>query len=192
MYVIYDEKITGKGENTLSVGSSFESIYEKYSRKIYTYCYRMTASVHTAQELMQDTFVRLVEKYGDMTLQDNELSAFLYRIAHNLCVDHIRKEYRFSSVKMLLFKPDSPVNIEEHVVNDYYSEAMEKCLNALTPVQKSILILHIVEELPHGHIARILNKSEAAVRKQYQRSKSKIKKMLEKEGVVKGERISLV
>lgn len=69
---------------------------------------------------------------------------------------------------------------------------MEKCLDALTPVQRSILILHIVEELPHGHIARILNKSEAAVRKQYQRSKSKIKKMLEKEGVVKGERISLV
>ena len=141
MYVVYDEKTVTKEKNALLVSSCFESIYEKYSRKIYTYCYRMTASVHTAQELMQDTFVRLVEKYGNVTLQDNEVSAFLYRIAHNLCVDHIRKEYRFSSVKMLLFKPDGPVNIEEHVVNDYYSEAMEKCLNALTPVKKSILIL---------------------------------------------------
>ncbi len=172
--------------------NNFDNIYEKYSKRIYTYCYKMTSSVHSAQELMQDTFVRFVVKYGRKTLYDNELAACLYKIAHNLCVDYIRKESRFSSLKSLLYYSDSPVSIEERVVGDYYSEVVERCLNALTPVQKSILILHIVDELSHGQIAAILSKSEEAVRKQYQRSKSKIKKMLEKEGMVNGEKIRLV
>lgn len=178
--------------NRLSSCECFESIYERYSRRIYTYCCKMTARVHVAQELMQDTFVRFAEKCGWMTLQEKELSAYLFKIAHNLCVDYIRKESRFSSLKALLFYPVSPPGIEECVVNDYYSETMERCLNSLTPDQRSIMILHVVEELSHAQIASILNKSEEAVRKQYQRSKSKIRKMLEKEGVVNGEEIRLV
>lgn len=172
--------------------SCFESIYEKYSKKIYVYCYKMTAGVHTAQELMQDTFVRFIEKCGNMDLQDNELLAYLYKIAHNLCIDFMRKECRFSSIKALLYYSVNLISIEEQTVSNSYSEAMERCLNALTPAQKSIVILHVVEGLPHGQIASILNKSEEAVRKQYQRSKEKIRKMLAKEGVVNGETIRFV
>ncbi len=178
--------------NALSDCHFLESIYERYSKRVYTYCYKMTANVHAAQELMQDTFVRFFEKCGRMTLQDNELPAYIFKIAHNLCVDYIRRECRFSSIKAMLSCPVSTAGIEEHAVSSYYSDVMGRCLDALTPVQKSIVVFHIVEDLTHGQIASVLNMSEAAVRKQYQRSKSKIRRMLEKEGIVNGEGIGLV
>ena len=165
----------------------FKIIYEQYSKSIYIYCYKMTSRIHIAQEIMQDTFVRFFEKCSGMDLQNCELSAYLYKIAHNLCVDHIRKECRFASLKAFIYDSDISPGIEEHVTGDCYSEAMQRWLKALTPTQRSIVILHAVEKLSHSQIASILNKREEAVRKQYQRSKDKIRDLLEREGVMKNE-----
>lgn len=176
----------------MSNDNDFKIIYEQYSKHIYTYCYKMTSKIHIAQEMMQDTFVMFFEKCSRMDLQDRELLAYLYKIAHNLCIDYIRKECRFASLKAFIFTPDISPGIEEHMLKDCYSEVMERCLKALTPMQRSIVTLHAVERLSHGQIAAILNKKEEAVRKQYQRSKDKIRYLLKKEGVMKNEAIRTV
>ena len=64
---------------------------EEYYNNIYRYCYLHTQNRHTAEDLTQETFLKFLEtsNYQDR----GKPLAFLYTIARNLCIDHIRQDH---------------------------------------------------------------------------------------------------
>ena len=70
-------------------------LYEKYKRPIHTYIYRLLANLEDADDLTQEVFLRAFVAWQDLYDRDN-LSAWLYRIATNLCVDLLRRRKRIS------------------------------------------------------------------------------------------------
>lgn len=76
---------------------SFELImlYEKYKRQIHTYIYRLLGSREDADDLTQEVFLSAFLSWGKLADRDR-LSAWLYRIATNLCVDRLRRRKRIS------------------------------------------------------------------------------------------------
>src|SRR5712692_5218441 len=73
----------------------FGTLYEKFSRPIHTYVYRLLGSQEDADDLTQEVFTRAYIAWNDLYDRDN-LSPWLYRIATNLCVDHLRRRKRIS------------------------------------------------------------------------------------------------
>lgn len=73
----------------------FSTIYEKFSRPIHSYIYRLLGSQEDADDVTQEVFTRAYVSWNGLYDRDN-LSPWLYRIATNLCVDQLRRRKRIS------------------------------------------------------------------------------------------------
>ncbi len=73
----------------------FGTLYEKFSRPIHSYIYRLLGSQEDADDVTQEVFTRAYVSWNDLYDRDN-LSPWLYRIATNLCVDQLRRRKRIS------------------------------------------------------------------------------------------------
>ncbi len=73
----------------------FSALYEKFSRPIHSYVYRLLGSQEDADDVTQEVFTRAYLSWNDLYDRDN-LSPWLYRIATNLCVDQLRRRRRIS------------------------------------------------------------------------------------------------
>lgn len=73
----------------------FGMLYEKFSRPLHSYIYRLLGSHEDADDVTQEVFTRAYLAWNDLYDRDN-LSPWLYRIATNLCVDHLRRRKRIS------------------------------------------------------------------------------------------------
>jgi RNA polymerase sigma-70 factor (ECF subfamily) len=73
----------------------FGALYEKFSRPIHSYIYRLLGSQEDADDVTQEVFTRAYVSWNDLYDRDN-LSPWLYRIATNLCVDQLRRRKRIS------------------------------------------------------------------------------------------------
>jgi RNA polymerase sigma-70 factor (ECF subfamily) len=73
----------------------FGMLYEKFKRPIHSYIYRLLGSQEDADDLTQEVFMRAYVAWNDLYDREN-LSPWLYRIATNLCVDHLRRRKRIS------------------------------------------------------------------------------------------------
>lgn len=164
-----------------TVPDEFQEIVEKQQKKIFRYCFRMTGDFHAAQDIMQDAFVSCYGKYTGKGIIGN-ITGYLYKTAYHKCIDYLngRKKVRLVELDPELECPG--MDTEKLLLSRYYNPKIEECLNALTGLQRSVLILHCVDCVDYKEMSVILGKKEAALRKQYQRAKDKIESMLRSNG----------
>jgi RNA polymerase sigma-70 factor (ECF subfamily) len=67
-------------------------LYDRYAPRIYAYIYRRVGNAHLAEDLTGDVFVRLMQAIQSERFWRTSFRAWLYRIAHNLVVDHYRRQ----------------------------------------------------------------------------------------------------
>lgn len=84
--------------------AEFNEAYEKYSRAIYFSVRRIVNNDAAAEEILQDTFLRFLEKAEPG--RSSEHKSFLYNISHNLAVDYIRRNSRIKLTENILLTPD--------------------------------------------------------------------------------------
>lgn len=152
----------------MSAGKAID-IEEQYD-KIYRYCYFKLRSREMAEDITQETFLRCYERYGhygnEWTLQ------YLYRIAHNLCVDEFRKK------KLEQIPEELPgKSHEEEVLTRVW---IKDALSGLAEEEKELLLLRYVNEVPVGVIVKIFGISRFAY---YRKVKKALQKLQNKLGV---------
>lgn len=141
------------------------AIVEAYSRRVYGLLYRLTRSRDAADDLVQETFLRMVRtivRYED----SGKFEAWLFRIAANLARDHARRGRRRGSVASLDGKLDADVTDQllsvsareppEPAADDEESRRLERCLDRLSPQDREVLLLRHFSELSFKEIAEIL------------------------------------
>jgi RNA polymerase sigma-70 factor, ECF subfamily len=144
-------------------------VYELYSKELYIYILRFTRSNETSEDILHDVFHNLITYAEKHTLDKDRVRAFLYKIAHNLCVNYKRKQSR------IVF---SPVDDAEHMhtANDadskIESQELEKkiyqLLEKTDPVTRSIFIMKKEQNMNINEIAEFTGKSERTVRRRLQ------------------------
>lgn len=136
---------------------------EQYDR-IYRYCYFKVRKQELAEDITQETFLRFYEHFGhygnDWTLQ------YLYRIAHNLCVD----EYRKPAMEQLTQEG----TVESHADEVLAKISIYEALSKLSEEEREMLLLRYVNEVPTAVICRIFHISRFAL---YRKMKKAIKKL---------------
>ncbi len=148
-------------------------LYQRHVRRIYNYHYQFTHNREEAEDLTSRTFfqaLRGIGTYHDLGLP---FQAWLYRIAHNLVVNWYREQSRH------------PVIGLEHAVDEVHAEAgnpqadmaeraererLRQLLDGLPEDRKTLLILKFVEKMPNAEIAKILGRSEGAIKVLYHRT----------------------
>lgn len=155
---------------------AFARLYEMYANRIYRYHYYRTFHAETAEDLTSQTFMQALEHLSRYNEDKGTFSAWLYTIAHNLLIDHVRAHHRQVDMEDgwdLLRDTRSTGHVIEQ--RDLL-ERIEQHLHTLTPDQREILILRFWDERPYAEIATILHKSEAACKMSASRALTELRK----------------
>jgi RNA polymerase sigma-70 factor (ECF subfamily) len=140
----------------------FTTTYELYQDAIFRFCCWKCNDRELAKDLVQETFLRF---YFCLQRKDEILNprAFLYRIAHNIFIDHVRKKKESSLDQLLELGFEPSVDPWQHTVNRLDSEHIFLKLNTMRTSHKHVLQSRFVHGLTPADIARKTGETANAV-----------------------------
>jgi RNA polymerase sigma-70 factor (ECF subfamily) len=152
--------------------AAFAVLYERYVGKIYNYIYYRTGSHYDAEDLTARTFHRALNHIERYTDRGVPFSAWLYRIAHNLVANWHRDRSRrlvvpLDGLVLSAYRRESPDSVAER--NDE-REALLRVISRLPHERQQLLILKFVEGLSNAAIAKVMGRSEGAIKSLYHRT----------------------
>lgn len=146
---------------------AFGDLYERYLEPIYRYVYYRVATAEEAEDLTETIFLRAWENLRqDPSVDIRNFRAWLYRIAHNLTVDHHRKRRPASLDQAQFMQPlqSNAPDIEEEVEQQQMEDALSAALRQLEETYRSVIVLRFFNKLSHKETAKILDLSPGNVR----------------------------
>lgn len=160
--------------------AAFEMLYQRYHRRTYSLCLRMTNSQTEAEDLTQEVFIQLFRKIGSFR-GDSAFSTWLHRLTVNQVLMHFRRR----SVKNEKTSDDG--EIPEQTVSGTENPnkmpvidrlALNKAIEQLPPGYKKVFWLHDVEGYEHEEIARMLKLSVGTSKSQLHKARLKLRGLL--------------
>jgi RNA polymerase sigma-70 factor, ECF subfamily len=142
------------------------AIYDQYAAKIYAYVYHRVGQAELAEDLTAQVFMRMLEAIRGGQPWRSSFSGWLYRIAHNLVIDHYRRRSRATFVDIDEVTPLSTTDGEPSgsVQASMERETLRAALSQLTEEQAQVITLRFLEELSIAEVATIMNKNEGAIK----------------------------
>ena len=164
---------------------AFGELYERYVDRIYNYIYYRTSDVHEAEDLTARVFYRALGHIGKYNHHGAPFAAWLYRIAHNLVANWYRDRKRRKYIRL-----DDLVTLAEKGLGpDHQAEQNEEAQTLLTSMgrlpaeRQQLLILKFVEGMSNAEIAKIMGRSEGAIKSLYHRTLLALRDDLSKESL---------
>jgi RNA polymerase sigma-70 factor (ECF subfamily) len=151
---------------------AFSLLYERYVKNIYSYIYYRTGNHHDAEDLVSRTFYRALKHFARYEDRGAPFSAYLYRIAHNMVANWHRDRSRRQVVplnEMMLssHKREQPAAVAEEKGEQ---EVLLGAVHRLPPDRQELLILKFVDQLSNAEIAKIMGRTEGAIKSLYHRT----------------------
>ena len=146
---------------------AFGELYEIYFDRIYRYIALKTGDRDEAEDMTQQVFMKALKSLGSFKWQNVPFSAWLYRIAHNQVVDHLRKKSRRPTSQLdeaVAPLPDPGVDPEKAAELNCDIALLSQAMRRLTPAQQDVIALRFTSELPIAEVAVLLGKTEGAVK----------------------------
>ena len=146
----------------------FGRLYERYFEKVYSYLAFKLGSPTEAEDLAGQVFLKALESLGGYKWTGVPFQAWLFRIAHNMMVDLLRRRSRRPSEPideaMGLQDERRTVDPEAMLVEKLSREGLLRAVDRLTELQKQVISLRFAAGLPNAEVARLMGKSEGAVK----------------------------
>jgi len=151
---------------------ALEVMYVAYKTRIYTFLLRFLSDPETADDLTQDVFTKAYVALGTLT-NDHRVLPWLYRIANNAAIDHVRRRRRFTWLRVgkLAGTGEEPVMPDEHG-RVPERDQVRAVLATLPPEQATALLLHSLEGYSYKEIAEIQGCTLTAVRSRIARGRA--------------------
>lgn len=151
---------------------AFGELYERYVDKIYSYCYYRTSSEADAEDLTARVFFRALQHIENYEDRGYPLSAWLYRIAHNLVANWHRDHSRhpviaiddLSHWRVTEAGPEAMAELLEN------KEALLAAFRRLPADRQELLVLKFVDQLTNAEIGAVMGRSEGAIKSLYHRT----------------------
>jgi RNA polymerase sigma factor (sigma-70 family) len=169
----------------------FEHLLERYRRQIYAYVYRLVRDSHLAEDIAQETFVRLYREIA--SIRDETASSWLYRVARNLVTDFKRKKapVLFTVLggnrssdddegrESIQFEGREPSPVEQSWGNEL-SGIIQGVLDRMSPKYRDPLILCDIEQLTYEQASQVLGCSVKTVSARLHRARDFVAGCLKK------------
>lgn len=153
---------------------------QQHLRRIFLLIYRIVGNVDDAQDLTQETFIKALQRQGQLKDLDRA-GSWLSRIAANTAIDFLRrkKKLSFSDVNQLAGFPTPWADPEQSILRGERKLHLDGGLAALTERERMALLLRDVEDIPADQVAKYMNCSMATVRSHIANARIKFKRYLE-------------
>ena len=158
---------------------ALEELYRTHFDRIYGYLRVSVGSPHDAEDLTNQTFIRMLESLDRFVWRKVPFSAWLFRIAHNLAMDHFRAGRRWQPESDVPERiADVSPSAEEAAFHTIDRERMLGLIRSLSPDQQQVLTLRFVFDFSNGEAAAILGKTENAVKQLQHRAIGSLQRRL--------------
>lgn len=164
---------------------AFGLIYERYVSRIYNYIYYRTGNHHDAEDLTARVFYRAIRSIINYQDRGLPISAWLYRIAHNLVANWHRDRSRRPEI---VLDDSIPIHVPtEHpevtLMQTEEQERLLKLIRKLPPERQQLIILKFVDHMSNAEIGQIMGRTEGAVKSLYHRTLLALRDELGPEGI---------
>lgn len=170
----YADASRGRGERE----AAFHELVDRYQRRLFAVCVRVLGSASDAEDAVQETFVRLA-RHAATFRGESQLSTWLYRVARNVCTDHIRHDAR---------RPATPVDDIAAVAGDRADEdavaardtalSVEAALQQLDERSRTLLLLVAVDGLSYAEAAEVAELPVGTVKSRVSRARAQLGELL--------------
>jgi RNA polymerase sigma-70 factor (ECF subfamily) len=159
--------------------AALEELYLIHFDRIYSYLHMSVGNKHDAEDLTTQTFLKMLESIKRFRWQSAPFSAWLFRIAHNLAMDHFRARRRWQPEEEV----PEPVGSEEpsaelEAMQSIGRQSMMELIDKLSPEQQQVLTLKFVFNFPNADVATILEKTEGAIKSLQHRALASLQKQI--------------
>lgn len=168
--------------------NAFSQLVDLYQEKLYHMAYRMLNNRQEAEDVVQDTFLRVynnLEKYDDTM----KFSTWIYRIATNLCIDRLRKRKPVYSLDAessdyegldgySMIPSDNRTPESELLISETQS-IIHQAIDTLPPKYKSVMILRYIHELSLQEVGEVLDMPVTTIKTRVHRGREFLRKKLE-------------
>jgi RNA polymerase sigma-70 factor (ECF subfamily) len=144
---------------------ALEELYLLHFDRIYSYLHMSVGNRHDAEDLTTQTFLRMLESIKRFRWQSAPFSAWLFRIAHNLAMDHFRASRRWQPEEEVPEpRGEEEPSAEAQAFQSIGRQSMLELIEDLSEEQQQVLTLKFVFNFPNAEVATILGKTEGAVK----------------------------
>jgi RNA polymerase sigma-70 factor (ECF subfamily) len=159
---------------------SFELLYERHNRRVYSLCLRMTQNTAEAEDLAQEVFIQLFRKIGSFR-GESAFTTWLHRLTVNQVLMHFRK--RGVRLEQTTDDGETPVQVVRGTEDPMKMPvvdriALDKAIAQLPPGYRTVFVLHDVEGHEHEEIARMLGCSVGTSKSQLHKARMKLRGLL--------------
>jgi RNA polymerase sigma factor (sigma-70 family) len=160
--------------------AAFDAIYAQHRARVFSFLARMTGRRELAEDLLQETFLRLV-RFAPRLAEDTRPGMWLLAVARNLCRSHYR--WQFVNRDSLAALSDARVDDLHATPFDLTSareleREVQRALARLSFEHREILILTAIERVPSDDVARLLELTPEAVRQRLSRARKLLAQLL--------------
>lgn len=148
-------------------------LYERYADNVYSYVRSIVRDDHSAEDITQHVFAKLLIKIGSYEERSVPFAAWLLRIARNCAIDHLRSSRMIYCDEVPAVEPG-----EHHEVASERREALWDALRALPDRQRHVLVLRHIVGLSPPEIAVQMGRTEGAIHTLHHRARRALKEQL--------------
>lgn len=168
---------------------AFGELVTQYEKKVYALTLRMCKNPADAEEAAQETFLSAWQGLKFFRF-DASFATWLYRLASNACIDHLRREQRHTAAagpslndeETFLDVEDTAPTPHEAAERKELRALIEEGLRSLSPEHRSVLLLREIHQLSYEEISQTLDLDLGTVRSRISRGRKQLQKFLLKTG----------
>lgn len=164
--------------------SALSAIFDAYYEPLYRYIYRHLGASLIAEDLAAEVFQRFLEEIKNQRGPTTNLKAWLYRVAHNLMVDELRRnkhlDFELLDESQLAADPEVGEQVQQSIAQQLTQQALQQ----LTDKQRTVLVLKYLQGLENEEIAQTLNLSIGTVKSLQHRGLQTMRQHLKEIGIL--------
>lgn len=162
--------------------SALADLYSTYYPRIYNYAFLQLGDIQAAEDLASEVMLKVLESIRSYRFKGTPFSAWVFRIARNRLIDLHRRRKRRGEVD--LTEPLAAVQIGPEVMAERALDRgqLHLALKYVTEEQRQVIVLKFIEGFDNASIARILRRSEGAVKSLQHRALNSLRRIMSGEG----------
>ncbi|HEX2911318.1 MAG TPA: RNA polymerase sigma factor [Chloroflexia bacterium] len=167
-----------------------ELLLQQFADRLYNYAYYHSGDHHLAEDIVSETFTRIIEKIGNYEQREVPFKAWVFRIAHNLLVDHFRRHSRYRAVSLdeIDWESGPPVipssdwgaadggELAQQMAD---RDELQSAVARLPEEQRTVFILRFIDGLELEQVASALDKSLASIKSLQYRAVRNLRALLD-------------
>ena len=159
-----------------------QELYQRYSPKMLSVCYRYAKSREDAEDMLQEGFIKIFTQINQFEHRGS-LEGWMLRTVVHTCINHLKKYKKFNDHVDLVHAVNLVSN-EDHLPGMLQAKQIIECIRQLPIGYRTVLNLYAIEGYSHKEIGKLLDIEESTSRSQYTRAKNILEDILIKKNIL--------